>query len=128
MQASLKIALIIVVLIYIFCILKAVKRKKMRINYLIFWFITAVILIIALLIPNLVENISNLLGFGVPINMIFSIAVFIILYLIFDLTILISKEQNKNVLLIQEISMLKKRVAELEKKTGGKKENETDYS
>ena len=128
MQASLKIALIIVVLIYIFCILKAVKRKKMRIKYLIFWFITAVILIIALLIPNLVENISNLLGFGVPINMIFSIAVFIILYLIFDLTILISKEQNKNVLLIQEISMLKKRVAELEKKTGGKKENETDYS
>ncbi len=116
MQTNLKIALIIVVLIYIFFILKAVKRKNMRIGYLIFWSITGVILIIALLIPNLVENIANVLGFGMPINMIFSVAIFIILYLIFNLTILISKEHNKNTMLIQEVSMLKKRVDELEKK------------
>ena len=115
MHSTLKIALIIIVLIYIFCIMKAVKRKNMRISYLVFWSITGVILIIALLIPNLVENISNLLGFEMPINMIFSGAIFVIFYLIFDLTILISKEHNKNVLLIQEISMLKKRVEELEK-------------
>ena len=116
MHSSLKIALIIILLIYIFCIMKAVKRKNMRIGYLIFWSITGIILIISLLIPNLVENISNLLGFEMPINMIFSAAIFVILYLIFNLTILISKEQNKSVLLIQEISMLKKRVEELEKK------------
>lgn len=115
MQLTLKIALIVIVLIYIFCIMKAVKRKNMRIGYLVFWSITGVILIVALLIPNLVENVSNLLGFEMPINMIFSGAIFVILYLIFNLTILISKEQNKNVLLIQEISMLKKRVEELEK-------------
>ena len=116
MQIKLKIVLIIIVLIYILFILKAVKRKNMRIGYLAFWSITGRILIIALLIPNLVENISNLLGFGIPINMIFSIAIFIILYLIFNLTILISKEQNKNILLVQEISILKKRINELEKK------------
>ncbi len=116
MQIKLKIVLIIIVLIYILFILKAVKRKNMRIGYLAFWSITGGILIIALLIPNLVENISNLLGFGIPINMIFSIAIFIILYLIFNLTILISKEQNKNILLVQEISILKKRINELEKK------------
>ena len=96
MQTPLKIALIFVVLMYIFFILKAVKRKNMRIGYLIFWSITGVILIVALLIPNLVENISNLLGFGMPINMIFSIAIFIILYLIFNLTNLISQEEKKN--------------------------------
>ena len=116
MQISLKMALILIVLIYIFSIMKSVKRKNMRIGYLIFWSITGIILIISLIIPNLVENISNLLGFAMPINMIFSAAIFVILYLIFNLTILISKEQNKSVLLIQEISMLKKRVEELEKK------------
>ena len=115
MQIQLKIALICILLIYLFCILKAVKRKNMRIGYLIFWTITGVILIIALLIPNLVDNISLKLGFGMPINMIFSAAIFIILYLIFNLTILISKEENKNTLLIQEISILKRRIEELEK-------------
>lgn len=114
MQTSLKLALIVIVLLYIFFILKSVKRKNMRISYLIFWSITGVLLIIALLIPNLVENISKAIGFEMPINMIFSVAIFIILYLIYDLTTLISKEQNKNVMLIQEISILKKRVEELE--------------
>lgn len=116
MQGTLKIALILVVLIYIFCILKAVKKKKMKIRYLIIWAIIGIGFIIALLIPNLVENISKFIGFEIPINMIFSGAIFLILFLIFDLMISVSKEQNKNVLLIQEISMLKKRVKELEKR------------
>ncbi len=115
MQISLKIALIVILLIYLFCIAKSVKRKSMRIGYLIFWIIIGIVLIIALLIPNLVETCSSFLGFEMPINMIFSIAIFIILYLIYNLTILISKEENKNTLLIQEISILKKRVEELEK-------------
>ena len=114
-QISLKIALIIVLLIYLLCILRAVKKKNMRINYLIFWSIMGIALIIALIAPNFIENASNFLGFGLPINMIFSIAIFIILYLLFDLTKLITKEQNKNVLLIQEISLLKNKVEELEK-------------
>lgn len=116
MQMTLKIVLILILMIYILCILKAVKRKNMRIGYLIFWAVTGVILITALCIPNLVENISKALGFEMPINMIFSMAIFVILYLIFNLTTLISREQNKNVLLIQEISMLKRRVDELEEK------------
>ena len=115
MQSTLKIALILVVLIYIFCILKAVKKKKMKIRYLIFWAIIGVAFIIAILIPNLVENVSKFIGFEMPINMIFSGAIFIILFLLFDLMIAVTREHNKNVLLIQEISMLKKRVEELEK-------------
>lgn len=116
MQISLKIALIIIVLLYIFFIMKSVKRKNMRIGYLIFWSITGVLLIIALLIPNLVENISHIIGFEMPINMIFCVAIFIILYLIFDLTTLISKTQNENVMLIQEISILKRKIEELDNK------------
>jgi len=115
-QNSLKIALVLVVVVYLLVILKSVKHKNMRINYLIFWSITGVALIIALIVPNFVDNISKFLGFELSINMIFSLAIFIILYLIFDLTRLITKEQNKNILLIQEISMLKKRIEELEEK------------
>lgn len=116
MQNSLKIALVVILLIYLFVILKSVKRKNMRINYLIFWSITGVMLIIALIVPNFVDNISKFLGFELPINMIFSFAIFVILYLIFDLTRLITKEQNKNITLIQEISILKQKVDKLEEK------------
>lgn len=116
MQISLKIALIIIMLIYLFCIAKSVKRKNMRIGYLIFWSIIGAGLIVALIVPNLVDNVSKLIGFEVPINMLFSGAIFIILYLIFHLMTLISKDEKKTTLLIQEISMLKQRVEKLEKK------------
>lgn len=114
MENTLKIALIIILLLYILFIIKAVKKKNMRIGYLIFWSITGVFLIIALMVPNLIENVSKFIGFEVPINMIFSIAIFIILYLLFNITILISHEKDDSTMLIQEISILKKRISELE--------------
>ena len=121
MQSTLKMVLVVILVIYLFIISKSVKHKNMRINYLIFWSIAGILLIIALLAPNFIENISKTFGFESPINMIFSCAIFVILYLIFDLTRLITKEQNKNVMLIQEISMLKQRIEKIEKE-GNKNE------
>ena len=114
MQSTLKIVLVVILVIYLFIISKSVKHKNMRINYLIFWSIAGILLIIALLAPNFIETISKSLGFKLPINMIFSFAIFVIMYLIFDLTRLITKGQNKNIMLIQEISILKKKVEKLE--------------
>lgn len=115
MQISLKLVLIVITLIYIFLILKSIKKKKLQMSFSLFWLITGVLLIIALIIPNLVENISKTLGFEVPANMIFCLTIFMSFYLIFSLTVALSKENKKNTLLIQEVSLLKKRVDELEK-------------
>lgn len=111
----LNIVLIVITLIYIFLILKSIRKKKLQISFSVFWLITGILLILALLIPNLVENISKMLGFEVPANMVFCLTIFVSFYLIFNLTIAISKENKKNTMLVQEISILKKRVEELEK-------------
>lgn len=114
MQISLKLVLIVITLIYIFLILKSIRKKKLQMSFSIFWLITGILLIIALLIPNLVENISKALGFEVPANMVFCLTIFVSFYLIFNLTVALSKENKKNTLLVQEVSMLKKRVEKLE--------------
>lgn len=114
MKMSLNLVLIVITLIYIFLILKSIKKKKLQMSFSIFWLITGILLIIALLIPNLVENISKLLGFEVPANMVFCLTIFVSFYLIFNLTVALSKENKKNTLLVQELSMLKKRVEKLE--------------
>lgn len=115
MRLELRIALVIVTLIYLFIILKAIKHKKMQISFSLFWIFTGVILVIAALIPNLIGDISTLLGFQTTANMIFCAAIFMAFFLIFKFTISLSKESKKNIKLIQEISILKKRVDELEK-------------
>ena len=114
MQLSLRIALILITIFYLFLIIRAIKNKKMQISFSVFWIITGLILVIAIAIPNAIQTISKMLGFEVTVNMIFCVAIFLSFYLIFNLNILISKENKKNILLIQEISLLKKRVEKLE--------------
>lgn len=124
MNIILRVALIIIMIIYLAIIVKAVKKKNMRINYLIFWIIIGIFLFIALLFPDLITIISNTVGFEVPLNMIYSVAIFIVLYLIHELMTLVSKEEKKNTLLIQEVSLLKKRVEKLEKSVDNKENKE----
>lgn len=114
MQLTLRIALIIITFIYLFVIIKAIKNKKMQISFSAIWIITGLVLIIAIAIPNMIENISKLLGFELSVNMIFCAAIFLLFYLVFNLNILLTKENKNNTLLIQEISILNKRVEELE--------------
>lgn len=114
MSTTLKIALILIAIIYLLVIVKSVRSRKLQTSLSIFWIITGISLIIAVLIPNSVDNISNFLGFEQTSNMVFFITIFIAFYLIFNLTLLLSKEFNRNVELIQELSILKRRVDELE--------------
>lgn len=116
MQLTLRIALILITFAYILVIVKAIKNKKMQISFSVFWIITGLILIIAIAIPNMIQNISKLLGFTLSVNMIFCVAIFLLFYLVFNINIVLSTENKKNTLLIQEISMLKQRIEELENK------------
>lgn len=116
MTINLRIALIIMILIYVSLILKKIQSKKLQLNFSTFWIISGVLLLLAVITPNLIENLTKLLGFEVPANMLFCITIFVAFYLIFNLTIKLSNEAQKNTLLIQEISLLKSRISKLEEK------------
>lgn len=116
MSIELRVVLIIITLFYLFVILKAIKNRKMQISLSLFWIFTGIILLVAAIFPNLFGYISNLLGFETTSNMIFCITIFLAFYLIFNLTMMLSKENKKTTKLVQEISLLKNRVEELEKK------------
>ena len=94
----------------------------MNVSFSIFWIITGIVLIILAIVPNLVETISKALGFEAPSNMLFVVTIFMAFYLIFNLTTIVSQENKKNILLIQEVSLLKKKVEELEEKMNDKKQ------
>lgn len=116
MQLTLRIALIIITIIYIFMIMRAIKNKKMQISFSTLWIVIGLVLIIAVAIPNMIDNISKLLGFELSVNMIFCAAIFLLFYIVFNFNILLSKENKRNIILIQEISIMKKRIQELEEK------------
>ena len=123
MSITLRVALIIITLIYMFLILRSIRNKKVNVSFTIFWIITGILLIISTIVPNMIEWISSKLGFEAPSNMLFCLAIFISFYLIFNLTVIISQENKKNTLLVQEISLLKKKVENLEDNSNETKQN-----
>lgn len=114
MSVNLTIAVAIIFVLMMLIIINKVRKGKLQLAYSIFWIISGIILIIALLIPNCISNITNLLGFEVISNMIFFITIVMAFYLILQLMTELSKEAKRNVSLIQEISLLKKRVIDIE--------------
>lgn len=120
MAASLKVFLILITVIYLFLIIKLIKKRELNINFSIFWIGAGVALITALIImlivPGVMGKISRMLGFKVPANMVFCVSIFILFYIGLDLTWKISKENKRNIKLIQEISLLKERINQIESK------------
>lgn len=120
MAASLKVFLILITVIYLFLIIKLIKKRELNINFSIFWIGAGVALITALIImlivPGVMGKISRILGFEVPANMVFCVSIFVLFYIGLDLTWKISKENKKNIKLTQEISLLRERINKLEAK------------
>ena len=117
MSIILRVVLISITVIYILMLIRSIRKKSLQISFSVFWFVSGIVLIIALAIPNLVEWVSQKLGFVAPSNMVFCLTIFIAFYLIFNITIKLAQENKKNVTLVQEVSILKEKVKELENKS-----------
>lgn len=118
MGLSLKLFLFLILLLQLFLILHTIKSKKMSMRYGSFWIFILVLMSIAVIFPNLFITISNFFGFETASNMIFLVGFFFLFYIIFILTISLSKQQTVIKILIQEISILKSKFEnyELEKR------------
>ena len=115
MSNALKIFLVILLLISIILILRRLKNKKISIRYGVLWIILIVILIISIAFSDLYFILAKLLGFEKTSNMIFLFAFFFLFYLNFTLVTSVSVLNEKIKNLIQEVSLLKERVAKNEK-------------
>jgi len=110
MEPLLRAELIILVVVIGLIIIFTLRAEKMTIKYALFWLLFIGAMLIALMIPDLLTTISKFLGFEVLSNMIFLIGTLVLFCLTFFLTVIVSKQNNKIRLLIQEVSILKSKL------------------
>ena len=89
-------------------ILFFIKKGKIKIKYAILWILMFGLLLLLLIFPDLLGWITVKLGFEVPSNMIFSFLLGILVLINISLTGIVSSQDKKIRILIQEISLLKK--------------------
>lgn len=95
MTVGLRIILLTVALLSCIFVIRKIRKAQMRIEDTLFWIIIAVGTLALGIFPQIAFWCAGLLGIQSPVNFVFLVFVFILLFKVFILTIQISQLQEK---------------------------------
>ena len=102
-------------IILLMIILELIRRRYLRERYSLIWIVTGALFLLLSIRVDILEKISNLLGFTVPSNALFFFGIIFLLLIVLGLSVITSRLADKNKVLTQEVVLLKRRVDDLEK-------------
>jgi len=118
----------IVGIILFFClVVRYLKKNSLSLEYSLLWIFFAISMLIVCIFPNLLYGIMHLLGFALLSNAVFSLIMGFIATIVLSLTSIVSKQSEKIKILVQQNSLLERRMRELEEKKE-RNNNNTDNS
>ena len=108
-MARVQIIAIVATLLFIAFIARLIIRGKLREEYAIIWIVCSVILIAFSFWRDGLDVMSRLIGIASPPNLVFTGAIFSILIYLLHLSVVVSKLQEQNKTLAQDIAILKQK-------------------
>ena len=109
MSWELKFYSILFLLLLLFFIIYLLMKNQISVKYSFVWTLPCIILIFFILVPGFLKFFTELLGFQTSSNMILTLIIAFLLFVSISLTVIVSSQNEKIRLLIQEVSMLKEK-------------------
>lgn len=119
--ATLRIVLSVAVICYFIIILYYLKKRMLELRYTLIWLAAGLCMGIMVFFPSLLIDFVHLLGIESNMNGLFILCFAFIIAILMMLTAIVSRFAMKVRTLIQEISMLEKRIRELENQKSDEK-------
>ena len=126
---TLQITLSIAVICYFILILYYLKKRMLELKYTLAWLLAGAVMGIMIFFPELLVWFVRLLGIESNMNGLYVLCFAFTIVILMTLTSIVSRQQMKIRILIQELSMMEKRIRELEEmenRRAGYKQDETD--
>lgn len=114
MVLHLRLALIMIVLAYFALLFVLLRNRSLDLRYTLLWFFFGFVMIIGICFPRVLYIISNMIGIKVPSNALFMLGGLCTLLILMSLTSIVSKLNERNKRLIQEVAIIEKRVRDLD--------------
>ena len=111
---TLQVTLSVAVICYFIIILYYLKRKMLELKYTLIWLAAGLVMGIMIYFPELLVRFVRLLGIESNMNGLYILCIAFIMMILMTLTSIASRQQLKIRILIQELSMMEKRIRELE--------------
>jgi hypothetical protein len=88
--------------------LSQIRRKRLQIDYSIYWILVSIFLFIVSIFPDLVIGISQTLGFASPANFVFLSIIFLLMFKLFSNTFKLSRANQQITDLAQRLALLER--------------------
>ena len=105
MSDRLHVLLIVISVLFFFYIVQNIRKSKVKLDYVFFWIIFSLFLIIVSIFPSLVTKIKTLLGISSDVNFLFMFIIFLVSFKSFTLSLQLSRLQEKFEALVQNIAL-----------------------
>ena len=105
-KLQLHVICLITSIFFLFITIKFIKSKKLNYKYSFIWLVTSNMLVVVSIFPDLLNYIAMLMGVVTPVNAMGAILLYFIIFLLFALTVIVSKQDNKIRILCQKIALL----------------------
>ncbi len=116
MSSTFKLLALLVIAAYFVMILYLLKKKMLYIRYVLLWLVTGAVMALLVVCPQVISWFFQWCGFQLFSNGLFAMLILFILCILLAVTSIVSRLNEKNRRLVQEIALLEKRVRELERK------------
>lgn len=113
---TLQITLSVAVICYFIIILYYLKKRMLELKYTLIWLVAGVVMGVMIYFPELLMYFVGIFGIQSNMNGLYILCIAFIFMILMTLTSIASRQQLKIRILIQEISMMEKRIRELEDK------------
>ena len=111
---TLRVTLSIAVICYFVLILYYLKKRMLELKYTLLWLAAGVVMGIMIFFPEILVRFVRILGIESNMNGLYVLCIAFIIAILMTLTSIVSRQALKIRTLIQEISMMEKRIRELE--------------
>ena len=111
---TLRITLSVAVICYFILILYYLKKRMLELKYTLLWLAAGVVMGIMIFSPEILVWFVRLLGIESNMNGLYVLCIAFIIAILMTLTSIVSRQAMKIRILIQEMSMMEKRIRELE--------------
>lgn len=118
MSIILRIELIILALVFVTLVFNAVNRGKLWLQYSLIWLLISCGLLIVAFFPEVLEWLAAFMQIEVTSNLVYLIAIFVLVVITFYLTKIVSKQSEQIKTLIQVCS-IERYMAEQKERNAG---------
>lgn len=101
-----QIVVILVALVVIALVLGLLRSRKLREKYAALWVVVGLAIVILALAPGLLGGLASFLGVQVPSNLLFALAIFLLLGVTLHLSLEISRLEDETRVLAENIAVL----------------------